>query len=186
MDFILEGLCESVKDKVGKFSSAKELWDKIHNLYFTKSHSTTNTEHANHNKEYEEDVELVWEEKISLGHIDSEEENYERHLTSALDKLVKERERNKSLEEELIKRKRESQNVNFEEVRQMITNLKFQVEDSTIMINEACKSELEEKQFLEEKIVAQRKEAEKRHNILTSHIKERFEDLNKIEEKFSQ
>jgi hypothetical protein len=40
MDFILEGLCDSVKDKVGQCSSTKELWDKLHNLYFTESHST--------------------------------------------------------------------------------------------------------------------------------------------------
>jgi hypothetical protein len=33
MDFILEGLPDSVKDKVGKCSSTKELWDKIHNIY---------------------------------------------------------------------------------------------------------------------------------------------------------
>jgi hypothetical protein len=33
MDFILEGLPDSVKDKVGKCSSAKELWDKLHNIY---------------------------------------------------------------------------------------------------------------------------------------------------------
>jgi hypothetical protein len=45
MDFILEGLCDSVKDKVGQCSSTKELWDKLHNLYFKGSHSL---EHANH------------------------------------------------------------------------------------------------------------------------------------------
>jgi hypothetical protein len=51
MDFILEGLCDSTKDKVGQCSSAKELWDKIHNLYFKESHSITEPEHANQNKE---------------------------------------------------------------------------------------------------------------------------------------
>jgi hypothetical protein len=34
MDFILEGLPNPIKDKEGQFSSAKELWDKIHNIYF--------------------------------------------------------------------------------------------------------------------------------------------------------
>jgi hypothetical protein len=37
MDFILEGLPNSVKDKVGKFSSAKDIWDKLHNLVFLPS-----------------------------------------------------------------------------------------------------------------------------------------------------
>ena len=40
-----------------------------------------------------------------------------------------------------------------------------------IRINEACKSKLEEKQFLEEEIVAQRKEAKKRENVLTLRVK---------------
>ena len=49
-------------------------------------------------------------------------------------------------------------------------------------IEEACKSQLEEKQLLEVEIVAQSKEEDKREEILTSHFKERYEDLNKLEE----
>jgi hypothetical protein len=37
MDFIWEGLCDSIREKVGKCSSIKEIWDKLHNLYFDKS-----------------------------------------------------------------------------------------------------------------------------------------------------
>jgi hypothetical protein len=37
MDFILEGLPDSVKEKVGKCLSAKELWDTLHDLYFEES-----------------------------------------------------------------------------------------------------------------------------------------------------
>jgi hypothetical protein len=33
MDFIWEGLHNPVREKVGKCSSAKELWDKLHNVY---------------------------------------------------------------------------------------------------------------------------------------------------------
>jgi hypothetical protein len=33
MDFILEGLPKPVREKVGKCSSAKELWDKLHDIY---------------------------------------------------------------------------------------------------------------------------------------------------------
>jgi septal ring factor EnvC (AmiA/AmiB activator) len=45
---------------------------------------------------------------------------------------------------------------------------------------------MEEKQCLEAEIVAQIKEAEKRDNILTDHLKEISEDLNHLEEKISQ
>jgi hypothetical protein len=37
LDFILEGLPNSIKDKVGHCSLAKELWDKTKNLYFEES-----------------------------------------------------------------------------------------------------------------------------------------------------
>jgi hypothetical protein len=50
MDFILEGLCDLVEDKVGLFSLAKEIWDKLHNLYFKEFHYITELEHDNQNK----------------------------------------------------------------------------------------------------------------------------------------
>jgi hypothetical protein len=37
MDFIWEGLSDPVREKVGKFSLAKELWDKLHNIYSKES-----------------------------------------------------------------------------------------------------------------------------------------------------
>jgi hypothetical protein len=33
MDFIWEGLPNPVREKVGKCSSEKELWDKLHDIY---------------------------------------------------------------------------------------------------------------------------------------------------------
>jgi hypothetical protein len=47
MDFILEGLLDLVREKVGKQSQAKELLDKIHNIYSMESHYTVEMEHAN-------------------------------------------------------------------------------------------------------------------------------------------
>jgi hypothetical protein len=47
MDLILEGFPDWVKEKVGKCSSNKELWDKIHNLYFMESHLITEPKHSN-------------------------------------------------------------------------------------------------------------------------------------------
>jgi hypothetical protein len=37
MDAILDGLPDSVKVKVGQCSSTKEIWDKLHNLYYKES-----------------------------------------------------------------------------------------------------------------------------------------------------
>jgi hypothetical protein len=65
MDFILEGLYDSVKDKVGKCSSTKELWDKLHNIY---SSPITESENA------KEDAGTKQEEICSSCQTDSEEE----------------------------------------------------------------------------------------------------------------
>jgi hypothetical protein len=68
MDFILEGLYDSVKDKVGKFSLDKEIWDKLHNIY---SSPITKSENV---KEY---AGTEQEERCSSCQTYSEEEEYE-------------------------------------------------------------------------------------------------------------
>jgi len=65
MDFILEGLPVSVKDKVGKFSPAKKLWDKLHNIY---SSPIVESEIAKKDTVAEQEV------KFSSCQTDSEEE----------------------------------------------------------------------------------------------------------------
>jgi hypothetical protein len=128
MDFILEGLPDSVKDKVGKCSSAKELWDKLHNIYFSP---ITESENA------KEDAGTKQEERCSSCQTDSEEEeceeaevDYREELISAIECLFEEkRKENKSLQEEL-KKNEESQNTNSKEVEQMIMMLKIQLEEA--------------------------------------------------------
>jgi hypothetical protein len=56
MDVILEGLYDPVKDKVSKCSSAKEIWDMLHNIY---SSPITELENA------KEDVRTKQEERYS-------------------------------------------------------------------------------------------------------------------------
>jgi hypothetical protein len=34
IDFIWKGLPNPVREKVGKYSSSKELWDKLHEIYY--------------------------------------------------------------------------------------------------------------------------------------------------------
>jgi hypothetical protein len=52
MDLIWEGLFDSVKEKVGKCSLAKELWEKLQNIYSKKYHPITRPKHIDQNKEY--------------------------------------------------------------------------------------------------------------------------------------
>jgi hypothetical protein len=67
MDFIWEGLPNPVREKVGKFSSSKELWDKLHDIY---SSPITDS------KNFKEDAETNQEELCSPCQEDSEDEEY--------------------------------------------------------------------------------------------------------------
>jgi hypothetical protein len=131
MDFIWEGLRNPVREKVGKCSSSKELWVKLHDIY---SLTIANLENV------KEDAGIDQEEICSPCQIDSEDEEYiikrgmlflftcekcihleikfhetkkliekedkyEEELISDLDELRKERQGNKSLKKELMKQK---------------------------------------------------------------------------------
>ena len=67
MDFIWEGLPKPVREKVGKCSSAKELWDKLHDIY---SSPITDSENA------KEDADTDQEELCSPCQTYSEDEEY--------------------------------------------------------------------------------------------------------------
>ena len=86
MDFIWEGLPKPVREQVGKCSSAKELWDNLHDIY-----SSPIADSENAKEDADTDQELC-----SPCQIDSEYEEYiiTRELISALYEL---REENKTL-----------------------------------------------------------------------------------------
>jgi hypothetical protein len=67
MDFIWEGLPNLIRERVGKCSSSKELWDKLHNIY---SSPIADSENA------KEDAKTDQEELCSPCQTDSEEEEY--------------------------------------------------------------------------------------------------------------
>jgi hypothetical protein len=123
MDFIWEGLPNLVREKVGKCSSTKELWDKLHDIYSSpivdsknaKEDACTNQEEicspCQIDLEYEEYIitrgtffffncekhghlEIEFHEGNEIEKLIEKEDNYGAKLISALDEL---REENKSL-----------------------------------------------------------------------------------------
>jgi hypothetical protein len=206
MDFIWEGLPNLVREKVDKCSSNKEIWDKLHDIYYSPIVDLENAK---------EDADTDQEELCSPCQTDSEdeeyiiirgmlfffnckkcihleiechegnetkklienEENYEAELISFLDEL---REENKSLKKELMKKK-ESVHI-FEESQQFIEKLRTHLEEA-----KKIEENLEyQKQYLEANIAAQKEEEEMREKILTDHLKERTNDLNQLEAEFGQ
>jgi hypothetical protein len=67
MDFIWEGLPNLEREKVGKFSSAKELWDNLHGIYSSPIADSENDK---------EDAGIDQEELCSPFQTDSEDEEY--------------------------------------------------------------------------------------------------------------
>ena len=67
MDFIQEGLPNLVREKVGNFSSTKELWDKLHDIQSSPIVDSENSK---------EDEDTEQEEICSSCQIDSKEEEY--------------------------------------------------------------------------------------------------------------
>jgi hypothetical protein len=154
MDFIWEGLPNLIREKVGKFSSAKELWDKLHDIYYSPiansenskedvdtdqeelcSPCQTNSEEEEYiitrgmlfffNCEKHEHLEIECHEGNDTKKLIEKEDNYEGKLISSLDEL---REEKKSLKKELMKQK-ESFHI-FEESQQVIENLRTQLEEA--------------------------------------------------------
>jgi hypothetical protein len=54
------------------------------------------------------------------------------------------------------------------------------------VIEENLKNQLKEKQCLEAEIISLRKEVEKKEETSTSHLKEKYEDLNMLGAEFGQ
>jgi hypothetical protein len=178
MDFIWEGLPKPVREKVGKCSSAKEIWDKLHDIYSSPIPDSKNAKE-------DEDTE---QEEICLScQTDSEEEEYDEakvdykeKLISAIKYLRKEREENKSSKKELMKQKQSVQGSKKDQ--QVIKNLRAQLEEAR-RIEETLEYQ---NKCLEAKIAAQKEEAKRREKILMDHLKERTNDLNQLEEEFGQ
>jgi hypothetical protein len=156
MDFIWEGLPNLVREKVGKCSSAKEIWDKLHDIYSSpiadsqnaKEDASTDQEEMCSpcqtdledeeyiinrgmffffNCEKYEHLEIECHEGNEIEKLIEKEDNYEEELINPLDELRKEREENKSLKKELMKQK-EIVHI-FEESQQVIENLRTRLEE---------------------------------------------------------
>jgi small-conductance mechanosensitive channel len=150
MDFIWEGLPKLVREKVGKCSSAKEIWDKLHDIYFSPIADSENAK---------EDADIEQEERCSSCQTDLEEEEYDEaevdykeKMMSANKYLRKEREENKSSKKELMKQKQSVQG--YEKDQPVIKNLRVQLEEAR-RIEETLEYQ---KKYLEDSIGEQKED----------------------------
>jgi hypothetical protein len=107
MDFIWEGLTKPVREMGVYCSSAKELWDKLQDIYSSPIADSQNSK---------EDADTKQEERCSSCQTDSKEEEYDEaevdykeKMISAIKYLRKEREENKSSKKEMMKKKQSVQ-----------------------------------------------------------------------------
>ena len=95
MDIILHGFFDPMKDKVGKCTSTKELWENLWNLYtkgyLPKKHEENQNEMSNtRNEEHPESDDGIFESNASKDKEVSEIEgvvDLESELISTLDEL---------------------------------------------------------------------------------------------------
>jgi hypothetical protein len=154
MDFIWEGSPNLVRKKVGKYSSAKELWDKLHDIYSSPITDSENIKEdvdtnqgelcppcqkVSEDEEYiitkgmlffsncekRAHLEIECHEGNEIEKLIEKEDNYEEELIGSLDEL---REENNSLKKELMKQKESVQF--FEESQHVIENLRTQLEEA--------------------------------------------------------
>ena len=131
MDFIWKGLPKPVREKVGKYSSAKELLDKLHDIY---SSPIADLENSKEDANIEQEV------------------DYREKLISAIKYLKKEREEKNSSKKELMNQKESVQG--FEKDQWVIKNLRAQLEGAK-RIEETIEYQ---KKCLEANITAQKEE----------------------------
>jgi hypothetical protein len=79
MDFIWEGLPKLVREKVGKCSLAKEIWDKLHDIYSSPIKDSKNAK---------EHGDIEQEERCSSCQTDLEEEEYDEAKVEYREKLI--------------------------------------------------------------------------------------------------
>ena len=102
MDIILHRLSDPLKDKVGKCTSAKELWDKLEKFYtkgyLHQEHEGYQNERPNtNNEEHPESNHEISKSNASEDKEDSEIEGFvdlEVELISILDELKEEKNKN--------------------------------------------------------------------------------------------
>ena len=181
IDFIWKALPDPVREIVGQYSSAKELWDKLHDTY---SSYITESEFA------KEDTGIEQKERCPSHQTDSEKEeeegegegevNLEAELISALGELRIVRKKNKLLEEENRRLKEED---GFEELIEEAKSIE-EVLKGQLRKRERIQEELEieilslKKQLGEEKFGQEERRLE--NEIIT--LKTQLEEAKKIEE----
>jgi hypothetical protein len=87
MDFIWEGLRKLVREKVGKCSSAKELWDKLHDI---DSSPIVDSENGKEDADTEqEEICSSCQTYLNEEEYDEVEVDYKKKLISAIKYIIK-------------------------------------------------------------------------------------------------
>jgi hypothetical protein len=171
MNTILDGLPDDVKEKIGECNSAKELWDKIKDLYSDeKSNEAYQSEQSSvYNNSSDEDS---FEEDSDI----EAEVNIEAELECTLDELRKYKQRCKQLKD-LMLEKRRKQGSKKKELEKIIVDFRIQVQLDQERL-ESLEQSLNKEQQKVEELKQQQLESEEENQTLKRQLMSSQEELH--------
>ena len=192
MKAILNALPDSIKNNLGKCSSVKGIWDKLHDLH-SKGALTMICSQENDGKQ-EGNPEAIKEGEDKSDNIKAkedleDEENEEDFEEDLLTKLMAAMEEIKNLKKENEELKKKVQFGDQDKTRKEVDLVKFQVQERDEEIAKIKEEFHQNKRNHHEELISMKNQldkAKKREDTLSSHLEQRHKSLNKHEAEIGQ
>lgn len=192
MKAILNGLPDSIKANLEKISSAKDIWDKLHDIH-SKGALTMTISQEDDGKQ-EGNRELIKEAEDKSDDIKAKEhledvENEKYFEEDLLTKLIATMEEIKNLKKENEELKKKAQFGDQDKTRKEVDLVKLQVQERDEELAKSNKKFHQNKRKHHEEVISminQLDKAKKWDDTLSSHLKQRHKSLNKLEAEIGQ
>jgi len=161
MNTILDGLPDDIKEKIGECNSAKELWEKLKDLYSDEKS----------NEAFQSEQNSVYNNSS-----DEAEVNLEAELESDLDELRKYKQRCKQLKNLMLEQRRKQGSKN-KELEKIIVDFRIQVQMDQEILKSLEQSLNKEQQKFEE-LKQQQLESKEENQTLKRQLMSSQEELH--------
>jgi len=186
MKAILNGLPNSVKNNLGKYSSAKDIWDKLHDLHSKGALTMT----INQEGDPEPIIEAENENDDIKAEADlKDEENEKDFVEELLAQLMTAMEEINNLKKENEALKKIALDSDQDQTSKKVDLIKLQVQERDEELAKLKKEFHQSKRKHHEEVISmtnQLNKAKKQQNTLSSQLDQRHKSVNKLEEEIGQ
>jgi len=183
---ILNGLHDSVKKNLGKHSSAKDIWDKLHDLHSKGALTMT----INQKGDPKPIIEAKNENEDIKAEADLEDEKNEKDFVEELlAQFMAAMEEINNLKKENEALKKIAPIGNQDQTRKKVDLIKLQVQERDEELAKLNKEFHQSKRKHHEEVISmtnQLNKAKKQENTLSSQLEQRHKSVNKLEEEIGQ